>query len=203
LAAIAAVYLGFLGRRITADDLMHAGDTAAAERDGAHAERLYRKTLDIVPDHGPALRALGQLYFEQGRFPEAIDVLGKARNHAAPHPSILLLLAYADTALGRPEQGAELARRAIQCEPLAPNSHVCLAASLAAQRENRAALRSLARGVELGFDNAAWLRTAPVFAALRQDSRFDTIARQAGRIQRVGSDSDLAPLRVVEDHDRD
>ena len=61
-----------------ADASAAAGDAAGAAGPRAAAVRRYSRALELAPDDGPALRRLGGMALEDGRYAEAARLLGRA-----------------------------------------------------------------------------------------------------------------------------
>lgn len=83
----------------------------------AKAEAAYRHILEIAPDHADALHLLGLLAFQQGRAPEALELVDRAiarnRRAARYHNTRGLALGAAN----RPPEAAQAFRDALKLDP--------------------------------------------------------------------------------------
>jgi len=67
-------------------------------KDYAKAEEYFRKAINLDPSYSNAYTGLGDLYYDQGKYPEEIDVLQKATKLIPNDPDVYLSLvgAYQD-----------------------------------------------------------------------------------------------------------
>ena len=89
--------------------LVYSGDPEAAAEE-------YKRALELVPGHAPALAAQGRLAVADGRLDEAIELFQHAAD-VVPLPEYVIALADAQAAAGRDDDAArsvELARAEIQ-----------------------------------------------------------------------------------------
>ena len=88
------------------------------------AERLIQLALRAEPGNGAYLDSLGWVYFQQGRYREAFDVLVEAANQRGEDPVILEHLGRTLSRLDRPDQALSMLQRALAAggdpEVLAP-----------------------------------------------------------------------------------
>jgi tetratricopeptide (TPR) repeat protein len=77
------------------------------------AEALIQQALADEPDNGAYLDSLGWVYFRQGRFTDAFDLLVKAANALPDDPTILEHLGLTLRELGKNEEALRVLRRAI------------------------------------------------------------------------------------------
>ena len=66
------------GAALTPEELARAGGDAHQRHDLDTAERLYRETLAIEPDHPIALHYLGVVLYQRGRIDDAMPLLDRA-----------------------------------------------------------------------------------------------------------------------------
>src|SRR5450631_2193811 len=93
-----------------AADLHRKGELAAAEG-------LYLQLLKVRPDDFEALQMLGFLRYEQGRFLEALSLLGAALQTRPAFPPALLNCAVVLEALGRREEALAYYDKALAIKP--------------------------------------------------------------------------------------
>jgi tetratricopeptide (TPR) repeat protein len=107
---------------------------AAAHRQGrlAAAEAAYRRALELVPDHAPALHLLGLVAYQRRRWDEAIQYLSHAVERHAGEPAYRNNLALALLAAGRLAAAEASARAAVALDPAYVPGHISLAIVLRA-----------------------------------------------------------------------
>jgi tetratricopeptide (TPR) repeat protein len=137
----------------------------------AAAEGLYLQLLDARADHFDVLQMLGFLRYQQGRFPEALSLIGAAL-HASPNvPSALLNYGLVLAALKRHEEALASYDKALAIQP-----------SYAEAFYNRGiALRSLGRPAEAlaSFDRALAIRPDSAEALYNRGSALQALRRPA------------------------
>jgi tetratricopeptide (TPR) repeat protein len=132
-----------------ADLLNLLGLAALLQEHREEAERWFRETLAIYPDHLRALVNLGGLCLAADRSEEALQHLGRAVRHVPPRSTeglvALTNLSLAHQNLGRPMDAAQLALRIFRIKPdhLRPESLVATAATLEEMGEDAAAIEIL------------------------------------------------------------
>jgi len=88
------------------------------------AERLIQLALRAEPRNGAYLDSLGWVYYQQGRYQEAFDLLVEAANQRGEDPVILEHLGRTLNRLNRPDQALSMLQRALAAggdpEVLAP-----------------------------------------------------------------------------------
>lgn len=77
------------------------------------AENLIRKALSLKPDDGYITDSLGWVYYQSGRYQEAVDTLEKARSLVADDPVILEHLGDAYHKIGKSEKALEMYRKSL------------------------------------------------------------------------------------------
>lgn len=85
---------------------------------------------------------------------------------------VLIELGHLFTRLERYEEGLAVDRRLVELLPHEPTVHYNLACSFALIGARDDAFAALERSVELGYDDAAFLREDDDLAGLREDPRF-------------------------------
>lgn len=86
------------------DELVNQAAGLHRKEDLAAAEGLYLQALDAQPDHFDVLHALGFLRYQQGRFTEALSLIGAALKTNPDFPSALVNYAVVLQALNRPAE---------------------------------------------------------------------------------------------------
>jgi predicted O-linked N-acetylglucosamine transferase (SPINDLY family) len=155
-----------------AETLFRDGQTH--HRDGRleAAEGLFRRVLDVLPEHADALHMLGVLASQRG---DQDDALVRFEQAAALRPRdgrILNNLGTAYRAVGRPAEAESCYRKALDCNPDSLRARVNLANTLAARgdpdgalQEYRAALAQAPDDAGLRNNYGSALRLAGDFAA--------------------------------------
>jgi tetratricopeptide (TPR) repeat protein len=82
------------------------------------------------------------------------------------------------TKTGRIADGLRMDRRLVRLQPENETAHYNLACSLALSRRKAAALRSLAKAVELGYRDFDWMSQDPDLEILRKSPGFVTLLEQ-------------------------
>ena len=76
------------------------------------------------------------------------------------------------TKQGRIADGLRMDRKLVRLRPDYATAHYNLACSLALSRRRKDALRSLARAIELGYDDREWMEQDPDLAGLKNLPAF-------------------------------
>ena len=113
------------------------------------AEALYRKALEIDPEHAEALHLLGLIACQQGKFPSAIELIRRALPELNDLPEAHLNLGNALRETGQLSEAADCYRRAIELDPDYGMAHSNLARTLNDQGLFEAGLESSRRAAEL------------------------------------------------------
>ncbi|MFQ5954483.1 MAG: tetratricopeptide repeat protein [Kiloniellales bacterium] len=92
----------------------------------SEAEALYRRVLQAAPDHADALHLMGLAAAQQGRYPAALELIGKAIRLNDAVPDFHNNLAEAYRALGRIDEALAAYRRAIALAPGFVGAHLNL-----------------------------------------------------------------------------
>ena len=148
--------------------------------DIVQAESLLRRALEIDPLSTPTLTTLAELLLLSGRSAEAVPVLQRAIQGAAPHPRAALLLARHYLDRGQPAVALEVAtpwcnsgKADIELSAL----HVAAYAALGRQSDAMAFYRDL---VARAPDNPVATHTLAVaLNAAQQPAEAERVARQA------------------------
>lgn len=90
-------------------------DFAAGQYDKAEIE--YLKVLQVAPAHPTAISRLGLIYYEQGRFPQAVVVLKRATELAPDDSDLRLKLCITEFSLGQVQNARQDAERFLQKQP--------------------------------------------------------------------------------------
>ncbi len=169
-----AIYATLAGhKRALAAQAAGRGDEATAGALRSEAEELLvAKALAISPDHGPANRELGLLYYEAGFDDDAVTSLTRAVRAVPGDRVARVYLSLALLVTNRPVDAEEHARTLVREWPQHDDSHGILALALAAQGRTAEATVAVARYDELAAQREAGgslrrLGDQPVFAPLR------------------------------------
>ncbi len=108
-------------------DALHA-DASAAEAAGdlPTAIEKYRAILQLNPKLGPAYNNLGALYFKQGRFPDAANVLSRGLKIDPSMSSALALLGLAFLETGDYQKARQPLEAAVKAHPNDDNAEFAL-----------------------------------------------------------------------------
>jgi tetratricopeptide (TPR) repeat protein len=60
------------------DRIVDAGFACHEAGEPGQAEALYRRALEADPEHAEALHLLGLIAYQQGKFPSAVALIGRA-----------------------------------------------------------------------------------------------------------------------------
>ncbi len=77
---------------------------------------------------------------------------------------------------GRISDGLRMDRKLVRFLPENATAHYNLACSLALSKRNAAALRSLQRAIELGYDDVDWMMQDPDLKDLKKHPKFVSLA---------------------------
>lgn len=112
-------------------ELMSAGTLARRRGDLVRAEDCYRRAVDLFPDDGEALRALGNVLFELGRTSDAIDRLKMAAAVAPENVRARVAIGDAYRRLNRFAEAVDEYEQAVQIAPDNPHTLTSLASGYA------------------------------------------------------------------------
>ncbi|MEO5375245.1 MAG: tetratricopeptide repeat protein, partial [Alphaproteobacteria bacterium] len=122
---------------------------AEQQRRLAEADDVYRRILEVVPDHAAVLHLRGVLRFQDGKYEEALVLIGQAialeEDQAAYHAN----LGEALKSLGRTDEAEASLRHAIALDPGLAAAHHNLGLLLAATDRFEDAVASHRRAVDL------------------------------------------------------
>ncbi|MBF0245756.1 MAG: tetratricopeptide repeat protein, partial [Planctomycetes bacterium] len=79
---------------------LELGNLHHREGDRTAAAKYYATALELLPDYTLALRNQGIVFYEEGRYREALGPLGRSVNSLPPQSDDLLLLAHCQSQLG-------------------------------------------------------------------------------------------------------
>jgi predicted TPR repeat methyltransferase len=118
------------------------------------AETIYRRILEVVPDHPDALNFLGMIAMARGRRPEAVELI---RQSLQADPSVgerYVNLGNVLLAVGRVDEAIEAFERAVAMAPDSSKAHCNLGVVYGIQRRFEDAQRVYRRAIELDPGNA-------------------------------------------------
>jgi uncharacterized protein (TIGR02466 family) len=113
------------------------------------AEAIYRRVLEVRPDHPDALHLLGIVARQSGRPEAAIDLIGRAIAADGRNPTYHSNLGTAFEAAGRRDAALAAYRRAVELKPDFFEAHQKLGTLLQATGKHEEAVAVLRRAVEL------------------------------------------------------
>ncbi len=121
----------------------------------SEAEALYRRVLRAAPDHADALHLMGLAAAQQGRYPAALELIGKAIRRNDKVPDFHNNLAEAYRALGRTDEALAAYRRAIALAPEFVGAHLNLGGVLCERGQWEAAEACYRRAIAAEPDLAS------------------------------------------------
>jgi tetratricopeptide (TPR) repeat protein len=131
----------------------------------AEAEKLYRRTLEMAPQHADALHLLGVLVAQRGEYEPALALLGRAVTVLPTVAEFHRHLADTLALAGRHELALESYRRAIQINASDLGSYIGASRTLATLSRNEEAIEYLQRAVCLAPHNVPALTDLGVLLA--------------------------------------
>lgn len=154
-----------LGREREADASLQAAVRAYYTAGDEHfksgrlkeAEESYRGMLQIDPEYPPALLRLGLVANDARRFEEAVGYLRRVAQRQPNSALAYQVLAESLHNLGRNEEAAASAERALKLTPDSPGAHYFAGRARAALGQREAALKHLAKLQQLKSDYAQLL----------------------------------------------
>lgn len=162
----------------------------AGERDKAEIE--YLNTLRLEPLNARAIERLGQIYFEQGRFPRAVAFLLKTRELDTNNLAARLRAAQSFMAVGQAQSAREEALPVLEREPTNEEALLLLLESPRSTNELAEVEQHLAR-LRPRLENQTGLFVAhAALAMMRRDS--NTAARASLEAVQRGPQSYVAHL---------
>lgn len=110
-------------QELTADEALAVAIDRQKGGDLETAEKVYRRVLQMIPDHPVALHFLGVLDQQVGRFDEAVRNIEKSLSLAADEPAWWSNYAIALKSCGRLEEARAACEKAIALEPQHPRAY--------------------------------------------------------------------------------
>lgn len=172
---------------------------ALFEWDWVGSERDYRRAIELAPSDSGALQAYAaQNLTPRGRFDQAIEALGRARELDPLSPVVNAALGTVHYFAGRHEAAVDVLQGVLDLEPHFAVGHFFLGRTLTALGRSAEALRELGRATELSGDSAE------VAAALAEALVAADRRREAGEIAHVleerSADSYVSPSLRAQVH---
>jgi tetratricopeptide (TPR) repeat protein len=162
----------------------------AGEREKAEIE--YLNVLRLEPLHAPAIERLGEIYFEQGRFPRALVFLLKTRELDTNNIIARLRAAQSFMAVGQPKPARDEVLPVLEQQPTNETALLLLVESLRSTNELAEVEQRLAQ-LRPRLDNHPGLFLAQAaLAMMRRDS--NTAARASLEAVQRGPQSHVAHL---------
>ncbi|MCA9582113.1 MAG: tetratricopeptide repeat protein, partial [Myxococcales bacterium] len=141
------------------------------DREGCVAR--LQKALDLLPAFRPALRSLGEIYAEQGRWEDLLQnletELSICRDRTQRTGILLRMAGLAEIRLGNRTQAKDLYRRALEESPRAPHAFRALSALLRDLSEWQELATLLEVRMEKESDAAARLEMADTLASIAEE----------------------------------
>jgi Zn-dependent protease/Tfp pilus assembly protein PilF len=151
-------------------ELVGRGLLALDASDGAEAERLLVRALQLDPGFAAAQMALGQAYFALERYEEALRQFEAAAGNMAPKANIRFMQGLSLMQLGRSEEARSRLAEAVQLMPRSGPARATYALLLLEAGEDREAERQLGAAMQFNPYMAAELR--PLLEVLRGGGRL-------------------------------
>lgn len=156
---------------------MESGLPFYFERNQDEAIRYFQNALDLDPSFGLAHCVLGWAYEAQGRYPQAIEELQKARQ-LNDSPPVLSSLGHAYASAGR---GREAAQILLQLQQQSEHGYVgpnFFAVVYAGLHEDEKALKALESAYGDRHWGLVWLKVEPKFDSLRGYPQYSDLLRR-------------------------
>lgn len=179
--------------RTKGDAYRTSGDTEKANSSNAQAIEAYKKALEFDPNSVQAHSALGFVYSQQGRLPEAIQenlaVLKIAPNDQSSMRNLTLLYAQNN----EPDKAAAAAEGAIKLNPNDSAMHLHLAGLYVQLNRSNDAVTQVQSAVNLApKDPTVWEQAARVYQQIGRNS--DALKAAQTALQFSPNDQNLQAL---------
>lgn len=159
---------------------------------GAKAEEAFRKTLKVDPNSKAGLASLAQLYFEQGDYNLAIELLKKLPEGDLD-PSLLGMLAYAYSQTRDYDNAVTMYAKALALDPDNQELRRAYADALLGDGKTAAARTELQKILKADADDGlTYLRLAQID---RQEGRFDQARQELERAKALLPDNLEVPYQ--------
>jgi tetratricopeptide (TPR) repeat protein len=160
----------------------------------AKAEEVFRRILNGDPSSKSALANLAQLYFDQGDYGGAIDLLKKLPENTLD-PQILGILAYAYTQTRDYDLAVATYQKALALDPDNQELHKAYAEALMVAGNTTAARAELQKVLKGDPEDAStFLRLAQID---RQEGRFDQARQELERAKALAPDNPEVPYQLA------
>jgi DNA-binding winged helix-turn-helix (wHTH) protein/tetratricopeptide (TPR) repeat protein len=143
------------------------------------ATEQLRETLELDPDFWPAHLFLGWVYEQQGHSTEAVAILRRS-SELDDNPRTKASLGVAYAFAGNEAEAEKILISLVEESKKRHVSAYYIAAIHSALGDNARAFRWFAKALADRSEWLVWLRVDPRFDALRQDHRFESLARRVG-----------------------
>jgi tetratricopeptide (TPR) repeat protein len=154
--------------------------------ENAKAEEAFRKALNADPTSKSGLSSLAQLYFEQGDYDRAVDLLKKLPE-GEMDPSLLGMLAYAYSQTHDFDKAVETYEKALEQDPENQEIRRAYADALLSSGKTGAARAELEKILKADpEDGATYLRLSQLD---RQQGRFEEARRELDRAKALSPDN--------------
>lgn len=178
LAIAVIVNLGYLqdrkSQRFVDEGIAHLQAKRLPE-----AAQAWRSAIIADPENLTACRLLSDLYMETGEYESAVPLLEKlySRTPRAPHVACRLSEVY--NYLGRNDRSLEIARSAVEFEPVCARAHALLGIQLGNQNNTTESVKALAKAFQLEptSDKIALSYAQAQLAAIDLDGAEKTIRK--------------------------
>ena len=137
----------------------------------AQAEPLYRRVLELVPQHADAWHLLGVAAYQQGRFPQAIEAIQRAVQLGPPNEAYYSNLGAALLDAGRVAEALAAFQEALRLRPDLSEAHNNLGNAFKALGKIEQALASYLQAIE--FNPRSFLAHHNLAIACREMGRRD------------------------------
>lgn len=104
-----------------------------------------------------------------------LQFLEALRRRCPAHEPILEALGHLYTRVGRFQDGLQIDLELTRLRPHEPENWYNLACSHALLADRDKAIAALERAIDLGYSDAAWMRSDPDMASLREDPAFQVL----------------------------
>ncbi|MBM4082243.1 MAG: tetratricopeptide repeat protein, partial [Planctomycetes bacterium] len=180
LAVIVCMVFWFVKLRhdVAADYLFDYGNACTEHKRTDEAIKAFKKVIELKRDHPLVYRELGLCYAAKNRWVEAISQFRKGLEVSPGDTALRNLLSSACCAVERYEDAAREAQAVLDREPFNGRAHVNLAICHALEDRRDQALAALARAIEVGFTDHAYLERQPALKDILADESIALLIAQ-------------------------
>jgi len=157
---------------------VHLGFLYSLQRKSEHSIAQFLKVLEMNPQYYLAHAMMAQVYMHAGRFEEALECFGKARQADAESKFVDSLEATALAAAGQREKAEAMLAAVMLRSSQEYISPVSIAYIYTGLGDYDAAFGHLDRAIQDRDPNILGLKSNPIFDPLRDDARYHALLKK-------------------------